>query len=62
MRKSAPIMALLACLLCVSCAQAQDKLSYVDLVKRLTDLERLATLPQPGEKCLQWASWDRNAR
>ena len=62
MRKSVPIMTLLACLLCVSCAQAQDKFTYVDLVKRLTDLERLATLPQPGEKCLQWASWDRRSK
>ncbi len=48
--------------LLTSTAAAQDKLTYVDLVKRLTDLERLATLPQPGEKCLQWASWDRRSK
>ena len=62
MRKFVPIVTLLACILCATCAQAQDKLTYVDLVKRLTDLEGLAVLPQPGEKCLQWASWDRNAK
>ncbi len=62
MRKFAPIVILLACILCASRAHAQDKLTYVDLVKRLTDLERLAVLPQPGEKCLQWASWDRRSK
>ena len=29
--------------------QAQPTLTYPDLVRRLTDLERLATLPAPGE-------------
>jgi hypothetical protein len=28
-------------------------LTYPDLVKRLTDLDRLATLPPPGEKTAQ---------
>lgn len=40
-------------------ALAQRSLSYVDLVKRLTDLEHLATLPQPGETTKQWSSYDR---
>lgn len=38
-----------------------ETLSYVDLVKRLTDLEYLATLPQPGEECAQWSSYDRSS-
>ena len=37
-------------------------LSYVQLVERLTDLERLAGLPQPGEQCGQWSSYDRKSR
>ena len=41
---------------------APDKLTYVDLVHRLTDLEQLATLPAPGEKCSQWSSYDRASR
>jgi len=38
------------------------RLTYIDLVSRLTDLEYPATLPVPGEKCLQWSSWDRASR
>jgi hypothetical protein len=38
------------------------KYTYVDLIHRLTDLERLATLPAPGEKCAQWSSYDRDSR
>jgi len=43
-------------------AAAEETLTYVDLVKRLTDLERLAVLPQPGETCAQWSSYDRKSR
>ena len=43
-------------------AVAQQKLTYVDLVKRLTDLEVLATLPEPGEKTAQWSSYDRASK
>ena len=39
-----------------------QKLTYVDLVHRLTDLEYLATLPAPGEQCAQWSSYDRKSR
>jgi hypothetical protein len=38
------------------------RLSYVDLVKRLTDLDYLATLPEPGEKTAQCSSYDRASR
>lgn len=37
-------------------------LSYLDLVQRLTDLEGLAVLPEPGEQCAQWSSYDRQSR
>ncbi len=40
-------------------ATAQQKLSYVDLIHRLTDLEQLATVPEPGETTKQWSSYDR---
>ena len=41
---------------------AQEKLTYVDLVKRLTDLEHLATLPAAGETTKQWSSYDRASK
>lgn len=37
-------------------------LTYVDLVKRLTDLEYPATIPEPGEKTAQFSSYDRASR
>lgn len=37
-------------------------LTYVDLVKRLTDLEALSVLPLPGETCQQWSSYDRASK
>ena len=62
MWRFAPIAALTACVLWTGATHAQEKLTYVDLVGRLTDLEYLATLPQPGEKCMQWSSWDRRSK
>ncbi|MEN6332688.1 MAG: DUF2961 domain-containing protein, partial [Phycisphaerales bacterium] len=58
---------LIGCILAMSLsatAQAAEplKLTYIDLVNRLTDLEYPATLPLPGEKCLQWSSWDRASK
>ena len=57
-------MWLAAALLAVSAgmASASARLSYVDLVKKLTDLEGLAVLPTPGEKCQQASSYDRASR
>ena len=43
-------------------AGAQEKFTYVDLAKRLTDLERLAVLPAPGDTCAQWSSYDRASK
>ena len=53
------LMALVACLALRATAQ---ELTYIDLVKRLTDLEFLATLPAPGDQCSQWSSYDRASR
>jgi len=57
MKRIALATALLAVL--ASLAPAQEVLSYRGLVKRLTDLKRLAVLPAPGEACAQWSSYDR---
>jgi hypothetical protein len=46
----------------LSPALAEDRLTYVDLVNRLTNLEYLATLPVPGERCAQWSSYDRKSK
>ena len=43
-------------------AIAQEELTYIDLIKKLTDLEGLAVLPAPGEKCAQGSSYDRASR
>jgi len=45
-----------------ACAASGEKLTYIDLINRLTDLEQLATLPAPGEKCQQWSSYDRASK
>jgi len=41
---------------------AQKHLSYIDLVKRLYDLEYLATLPSQGEKSGTFSSYDRASK
>ncbi len=47
----------------VSCAAAEPRnLSYVDLVRRITDLTYLATLPATDDQCAQWSSYDRKSR
>ena len=47
---------------CCLSAHAQRQLTYPDLVRRLTDLDRLATVPPPGETTRQWSSYDRHSR
>lgn len=42
--------------------QAAEKLTYVDLVKHLTDMERIAVLPVPGETCAQASSYNRASK
>jgi hypothetical protein len=63
--KNIPLLTVLTAglvLLCGSMRAAQQELTYVDLVKRLTDLEHLAVVPAPGEQCAQWSSYDRRSR
>lgn len=43
-------------------AGAQEELTYAQLAGRLIDLEHLAVLPEPGERCAQWSSFDRASR
>lgn len=43
-------------------AAPPKQLTYVDLARRLTNLEHLATLPAPGEQGKQWSSWDRRSQ
>jgi hypothetical protein len=47
---------------CSSSAFGGEKLTYIDLIGRLTDLEHLAVLPADGEKCAQWSSYDRASK
>ena len=51
------LMVLLTCTIAI----ARDY-TYVDLVNQLTDLEGLAVLPEKGETCAQWSSYDRASR
>jgi len=45
-----------------SLVNAGERISYIDLINRLTDLESLAILPASGEKCAQWSSYDRRSK
>src|ERR1043166_400761 len=54
--------ALIALILSSVARGADQKLTYVDLIQRLTDLEYLATIPASGEQCAQWSSYDRKSR
>jgi hypothetical protein len=54
--------AILILLIATPNSYAGETLTYVDLVHRLTDLERLAVAPTVGEKCQQWSSYDRASK
>lgn len=60
MRKA--LIVLMICLAAGPSALGQTKLTYVDLVKRLTDMEALSVLPAAGERCAQWSSYDRASK
>jgi hypothetical protein len=63
--KNSPLLCAVTVGVILSCGPllgAERELTYVDLVKRLTDLEYLATVPPPGEQCVQWSSYDRKSR
>ncbi|MCY3023208.1 MAG: DUF2961 domain-containing protein [Planctomycetota bacterium] len=52
-----------ALLLCAPLGAGEPaEISYPELARRLTDLERLALLPDEGEKCAQWSSYDRASK
>ena len=42
--------------------QADETITYGDLVDRMTDMKQAAVLPAVGETCQQWSSWDRGSR
>ncbi len=47
----------------ISPAPAENRtISYPDLVRRLVDLERLAVIPEPGERTAQWSTYNRASR
>lgn len=53
-------------LICLGCllpltGYSQDKLTYSDLVKRLYDMEYLATVPMEGEQAGSFSSYDRRS-
>jgi len=56
------VVAVLLCAMLQSGTSAQTTYTYVDLVNKLTDLEGLAVLPPPGEKCQQASSYDRASK
>jgi hypothetical protein len=60
MERAIRVLALL--LVFLPTVAAADQYGYVDLVRKLTDLEGLAVLPAPGEECRQWSSYDRASR
>lgn len=53
---------IIVCVLICVCGAFGEELTYIDLIGRLTDLEQLALLPEPGEKCAQWSSYDRASK
>ena len=53
------LMALCASAIWGGSAQAAETLTYLDLVKRMTDMEHLAVLPPAGEKGAMASSYDR---
>ncbi len=55
-------LATLALLASAQPTAGQQAQTYADLVGRMTDLAQLAVLPEPGERCAQWSSYDRASR
>jgi len=51
-------------LFCTGCAVAKhaQEYSYIDIVNQLADLQRLAVLPEEGEKNAQFSGYDRRSR
>ena len=55
-------IAVALCWACGAVTGCAPKLTYQDLVRRVTDLESLAVAPLPGETCSQWSSYDRASK
>ena len=55
-------LTLLLALASLQLAASAETLTYADLADRLIDLQRLAVLPEPGETCAQWSSYNRASR
>ena len=56
---------LITLVIVTSCSLVYSKnreLTYIDLIEKLTDLEQLALLPEKGETCRQWSSYDRSSK
>ncbi len=60
--RTVPVMLVAMVSVAMPSAQGAETLSYVDLVQRLKNLECPAVLPEPGESCQQWSSYDRASR
>jgi len=61
MNRHTAVTAILMLLAFVSAAQSAQELTYIDIINRLTDLERISTLPDEGEVCKMWSSYDRKS-
>ncbi len=53
--------AFVAAVLLLTFSATAATIRYVDLLDQMTDMRRLATLPQPGETCQQFSSYDRGS-
>ena len=62
LRVAARIVPLFALTFLTACTAGAETLSFVDLARRITDLERLSVLPKDGENCGQWSSYDRASK
>ncbi|MDP6438827.1 MAG: DUF2961 domain-containing protein, partial [Candidatus Brocadiia bacterium] len=56
------LLASMLLVLPIAAAAESRELTYVDLVNRMIDIERLAVPPQPGDRSEQWSSYDRKSR
>lgn len=62
MKRSGAWMAFAAGIFFLQAGYARQSFTYLDLIDRLCDMEFLATLPEPGETCRLWSSYDRASR
>ena len=60
-RRAATVFATLAAVVCCAAAENEKPVTYVEILRQLTDLDRLTTL-QTGCKGGLFSSWDRRSR